>query len=324
MALLVHSALAQTFPDWNPQVQTWDAVALLSPQSRAHIAQVQKSLREKHKVGLWVVLVDSQKRFTDTPLSIESFAIALARQKVRPLAGNDDYILLLVCKDDRRSRIELGPGWDRQWDDGARLIMDQALVSNFKRGEFDGGVVAAVDALGQMVEARKEPPAWNEAFGLSTRLGSQIGAYSWLPVAWIVPVLILGLLLLLLGMVFTKSRTALAGTGMLLMALALFSQVVGFLALGWMLLWLLSRSNSGQSFSTWSDSGSSSLFESGSSGFFSGASSWSSSDSGSSYSSSDSSWSSSSYSSSDSSWSSSDSSFSSSDWGSGGGATGSW
>lgn len=57
-------------------------------------------------------------------------------------------VLLLVAPNERRARIEVGYGLeDRIPDAAARRIMDDRLVPHFRRGDFAGGIDAAVDAL---------------------------------------------------------------------------------------------------------------------------------------------------------------------------------
>lgn len=291
-----------TFPDWSSQVQTWDAISLLSDESKTRIAELQKSMLEKHQVGLWVVLLDSQSRYNAKGMRIEQFAAELAGQKIRPLAKNEDYILLLVCKDDRKSRIELGESWDNEWNDGCDLITSEALVANFKRGDFDRGVMEAVEALNEMTNARSAPPTLiGRGMKLNHHWGSQLSPYTFVPPDWVVPMLLLGTASLVAAIAWAAGRTALFFFGVAVLMIAIFSKAL--VALGMILVVALSvlSGNSGGS-----------RYRSSSSSWFSddsSSSSWSSSDSSSSWSSS----------SSDSSWGSSDSG-----WGSGGGSTGEW
>lgn len=280
-----------TFPAWSTEVQTWDSVTLLGPEAKARIAGLQKTLRDQHGVGLWVVLLDSQRPYTEKPTSIEAFAASLVQQKIRPLAGNDKFILLLVCKEDRKSRIELGADWNHQWNEGCDLITQNALVANFKRGDYERGIVEAVEALAEMTAAKNKPPPLGEAGRLSAKWGSQLGAYSYLPAVLVVPVGLLGLLLLLAGLLIARHRNSLAGGAMVIITLALFSQVVVWIVVIAGLIYLLSRANwsGGGTYSSWGGSSSSGSFDSSSgSSFFDSSSSSFSSDS---FSSGDSGWS---------------------------------
>ena len=299
--LLTVAPLAQTgptFPAWSPGVKTWDAIGLLSPESKAHIAELQKSLNNKHHVGLWVVLVDSQARYSKQPMAMEDFALSLAHQKIRPLAGNDDFILLLVCKEDRKSRIELGKNWNNEWNDGCDLITSEELVANFKMGSYDRGVVRAVEALSEMVNAKNDPTPLNHASRVSARWGAQLSPFTYLSAPFIVPTGLVGAILLCVALFWARHRSTLAIGGMTILTLAFFSAVMLWVLGAIAVLYVVVNADwsSGNRYSSWDSDSSSTWFSS------------SSDSSGSFFSSSDSSW-----------------SGGGSDWGgSGGGSTGSW
>jgi uncharacterized membrane protein YgcG len=63
-------------------------------------------------------------------------------------------ILVLVSRDDRKARIELGAGWSMNLDAQTQRIMQQVMVPNFKRGDFSRGIRDAVLALDESVRQR--------------------------------------------------------------------------------------------------------------------------------------------------------------------------
>lgn len=79
-------------------------------------------------------------------------------------------ILLLVSRDDRKARIELGGGWGRREDALCREIMDEHIIFHFKQGQFSQGIVAGVEALdkmGRRLELPTRPrPWWTYALGI--------------------------------------------------------------------------------------------------------------------------------------------------------------
>lgn len=91
--------------------------------------------------------------------AIEQYAVRafeswkLGRQKV------DDGILVVVAKDDRALRIEVGYGLEGVVTDAqaARIIRDQ-IGPRFAQGDFDGGVQAGVDSLVALVQGEALPP----------------------------------------------------------------------------------------------------------------------------------------------------------------------
>lgn len=62
--------------------------------------------------------------------------------------GLDNGVLLLITRDDRRLRIEVGYGLEgRLTDLTAGKIITQIIVPHFKQGDFDGGLLAGIEAI---------------------------------------------------------------------------------------------------------------------------------------------------------------------------------
>ena len=60
-------------------------------------------------------------------------------------------ILLLVSKDDRKARIQLGAGWGRDADDVCKQIMDRVIIPKFKQGNFSLGIKHGFESLADML-----------------------------------------------------------------------------------------------------------------------------------------------------------------------------
>ncbi len=80
--------------------------------------------------------------------SIEEFSIRVAETWKLGQKGKDNGVLLLVARDDRKVRIEVGRGLEGDLTDAlcSRIIRNE-IVPQFKAGEYDRGVQAGVDAL---------------------------------------------------------------------------------------------------------------------------------------------------------------------------------
>jgi uncharacterized protein len=90
--------------------------------------------------------------------SIESYAVRAFEQWKLGRAGVDDGILLVVARDDRAVRIEVGYGLEGAVPDGiAYRIIQEYLVPHFRAGDFAGGIEAAVGALARLVEGEQLP-----------------------------------------------------------------------------------------------------------------------------------------------------------------------
>lgn len=81
-------------------------------------------------------------------MAIEQASIAVTDAWKLGSATQDNGILLMVARDERSVRIEVGQGREGELTDAyARRIIDQVIVPHFKSGDFDRGVVAGVQAI---------------------------------------------------------------------------------------------------------------------------------------------------------------------------------
>ena len=111
---------------------------------------------EARKGSQLVVLIVA----TTNPEDIAAYSIRvveawkLGRKKV------DDGALLIVAKNDRDLRIEVGQGLEGAIPDAiANRIVEDTIVPRFRDGDFAGGIEAGVDRIAALVrgEALPEP-----------------------------------------------------------------------------------------------------------------------------------------------------------------------
>ena len=95
---------------------------------------------------------------TTQPEEIEQYGIRVAEQWKLGRKGVDDGAILLVAKDDRRARIEVGYGLEGALPDAiANRIIDETVTPHFKLGDYDGGVEAGVDQMIAVVNGEPLP-----------------------------------------------------------------------------------------------------------------------------------------------------------------------
>jgi uncharacterized protein len=83
---------------------------------------------------------------------IESYALRVAESWGIGRKGKDNGALLLVAREERAVRIEVGYGLEgRLTDLLAGRIIDQEITPRFRDGDFDGGVIAGVSAMAEAV-----------------------------------------------------------------------------------------------------------------------------------------------------------------------------
>ncbi len=85
-------------------------------------------------------------------LSVEQAALEVAEQWQIGQREHDNGVLLLVARDDRKVRIEVGLGLEgRLTDLLAGRIVDQELLPRFRQGQYTDGIVAGVFAISDAV-----------------------------------------------------------------------------------------------------------------------------------------------------------------------------
>lgn len=93
---------------------------------------------------------------TTQPESIEQYSIRVVEQWKLGSKSKEDGLLLLVAKDDHKARIEVGYGLEGVVPDilAGRLV-NEVMTPRFKRGDYAGGLLAAVAGLGKLIEGKK-------------------------------------------------------------------------------------------------------------------------------------------------------------------------
>ena len=95
---------------------------------------------------------------TTEPETIEQFGIRVAEAWKLGRKGVDDGVLLLVAKEDRALRIEVGYGLEGVIPDAvAKRVIDEVIVPRFRGGDLAGGVNAGVDTLIKLVSGEPLP-----------------------------------------------------------------------------------------------------------------------------------------------------------------------
>jgi uncharacterized protein len=88
---------------------------------------------------------------------IESYANKLFRAWGLGQAGENNGVLLLISRDDRKMRIEVGYGLEGTLTDlHSKLIIENDLVPAFRAGDYSGGISKAVDDIVMVLEGNPE------------------------------------------------------------------------------------------------------------------------------------------------------------------------
>ena len=97
---------------------------------------------------------------TTQPEPIEAYSIRVAEAWKLGRKGNDNGVLFLVAKNDRKMRIEAGYGLEGTLTDvTSRRIIAEDVAPLFREGKFAAGINAGVDRITKVVaEGRPLPP----------------------------------------------------------------------------------------------------------------------------------------------------------------------
>ena len=132
--LVVSAAAAPNYPELTGRVT--DEAGLLSAADKADIESQLASLEQTSTDQLAVVTVKSLEGY-----SIEDYGIGLARKWGIGQKGKDNGILLIVAPNDRKVRIEVGRRLEPMMTDTmSTLIIENAILPKFRRGDFAGGI----------------------------------------------------------------------------------------------------------------------------------------------------------------------------------------
>ncbi len=95
---------------------------------------------------------------TTQPEEIEQYAIRVAEAWQLGRKDADDGAILIVARDDRKLRIEVGYGLEGALPDAiANRIIDEDIVPQFKRGDYYGGIATGVDRMLRVIEGEPLP-----------------------------------------------------------------------------------------------------------------------------------------------------------------------
>ncbi|HEX5638136.1 MAG TPA: YgcG family protein [Gammaproteobacteria bacterium] len=132
--------------------------------SSSEISQLENKLAqlEQAKGSQIAVLIVA----TTEPEAIEQFSIRVVDQWKLGRKKVDDGVLLLVAKNDRAVRIEVGYGLEGAIPDAiANRIIAEYIVPAFRAGDFFGGIDQAVDKLIGLIQGEPLPevtPGWEQ------------------------------------------------------------------------------------------------------------------------------------------------------------------
>jgi uncharacterized protein len=151
LSLVGGLAAQQPVPSLNRRVT--DLTGTLNPSQQADLETTLHRFEQKKGSQVSVLIVP-----TTQPETIEQYSIRVAEQWKLGRKGVDDGVLLLIAKNDRTLRIEVGYGLEGVLPDAlCNRIIDEHIVPRFRAGDFYGGIQAGVARLVSVIDGEPLP-----------------------------------------------------------------------------------------------------------------------------------------------------------------------
>jgi len=120
-----------------------DYAGMMSQETRLKIENGLKAFEQTDSTQIVILTIPSLEGEV-----LEQFSIKVAEAWKIGQKGKDNGAILLVSKQDRKTRIEVGRGLEGKLTDlMAGRIVNSVINPRFKQGDFDGGFIAATQAL---------------------------------------------------------------------------------------------------------------------------------------------------------------------------------
>jgi uncharacterized protein len=147
-------------------VAAWAQVAV--PPLTARVTDLTGTLTREQQAGLERMLQEFEARKgtqlavlivpTTAPEPIEQYALRVGEQWKIGRTKVDDGAILVVAKNDRALRIEVGYGLEGVLNDAtASRIIREIIVPRFREGDFYGGINAALDRMMRLIDGEPLP-----------------------------------------------------------------------------------------------------------------------------------------------------------------------
>jgi uncharacterized protein len=136
------------------QARVTDLTGTLSAERIAELDRQLAAFEAKKGAQIAVLMVP-----TVQPETVEQYAVRAFEQWKLGRKGVDDGVLLVIAKDDRKLRIEVGYGLEGALTDAtSKRIISDDIVPRFQQGDFAAGVVAGVSRIMSVVDGEALPP----------------------------------------------------------------------------------------------------------------------------------------------------------------------
>lgn len=130
-----------------------DLTGTLSADQAAALEQKLKAFEDRKGSQLAVLIVP-----TTQPETIEQYSLRVAELWKLGRKKVDDGALLLIAKNDRKLRIEVGYGLEGVLNDAtSKRIIDEIITPKFRSGDFASGIADGADRILKVIDGEPLP-----------------------------------------------------------------------------------------------------------------------------------------------------------------------
>lgn len=138
-----------------PSGYVTDLAGMLSAATEQRLERALRSFEESDSTQIAVLTIPTLEGEV-----LEEYSLRVAETWGIGQKEHDNGALLLVARDDRKIRIEVGYGLEgRLTDLLAGRIIDNEITPRFRQKDFDGGITAGVGAMAQAVRGEYQGTA---------------------------------------------------------------------------------------------------------------------------------------------------------------------
>ncbi|WP_039019571.1 TPM domain-containing protein [Halocynthiibacter namhaensis] len=123
-----------------------DYAAIIDRRDEIYIQDALEALRTETGIEFTVLTIRNTSLY-DHHGPIEPFATGLFNHWGIGNAAKNDGVLMLISRNDRKMRIEVGSGYGRTKDRPMKRIIDNIIIPDFKRDAYSSGIRRGVDAV---------------------------------------------------------------------------------------------------------------------------------------------------------------------------------
>lgn len=197
LCLTPASALALDIPSKPTDIPVVDQTSTLSSEQKQALAG--KIAAERTSTGNEIGILMVKSLDGD---AIEDYAVQVARQWGVGQKDRNSGVLLLVAKDDRKLRIEVGYGLEGALPDiTASRIIEQRITPEFKQGKYYEGINSGLDGIVLAIHGEADPSLGKSTKSTSAKALDFFGQFFW--VIFVIPIWV--------GSILARSKSWWAG-----------------------------------------------------------------------------------------------------------------